>query len=307
MKFGNVFLATALSMALAPEIYSDYNPAARPGHAARWCADVIQTRLTDEETTLLLNLTYWSWQRSLSTIIFQKAAVDYLRQVETIFQRTLSSRLNPARMSAILNYRTDEWRHELARFERAQSLFLEELEKYRFITATYAQCAEYLVKDPYLSTSVTTLVTTLRETSRTALIKELQSKLTSINAVMEHMNKIMGSLRNDTRSIEDASRGFMDCIVQCTTPGMFYSFAKFDNHYNTFNEKAWQILTSSYGLSNVLWETTETARARFYAEHYLLLTQMLGCYTSRADLLMIAFNPEGFIEIHQRRELLPLC
>ena len=268
--------------------------------AQAWAYRVMQSNPTDEEKTLLLNLTYWSWQRSVTLLQMQAIAVEYVQRTGKIMDDAMVARLNPAAISSVLQYPTSKWERNFAAFDHAHDLFKKALLSYRCAAATYAWCTEYLIKEADMRFDIKEVIATLRENSRTARIKVMQEQLVSINALMDNMKKVMASVGFTTRDFsEENSRGLMDCIMQFATPGVFNSFAKFDKNYNAFNARIFGTLASSYSLSNVLWALTENVRVEFYEEHYAALKQACGCDHNK-HLLVAAFDADGFVEEGKR-------
>ena len=283
-----VMICSVLSMHSA----SCYND-----QAANWCSKVIKATPDHEEKILLLNLLYWSWQYSASIMTLQETVVEYVKRSGNMVNETMSARLNPAQISSILHHDSARWERDCAAFERAHKVLQRELKRYRSVAATYAQCTEYLIKTGDIRAEIKDLIKLVRQQSRAVRMVVWQEQFTSVSSIMDNLKKVMGSLDNHVRDgAVDASRGFLDCIVQYAVPGAFNSFAKFDTQYNAFNAKVWNTLVSSYAMSNVLWETTEKVRADFYKEHYELLLRLLSGPAVQKNLLVAAFDADGFVE-----------
>lgn len=265
-----------------------------------WCSKVIQADPTDEEKTLLANLLYWSWQRSATILSLQQAVVEYVQHSGTIIDETMGARLNPAKISSILKYETREWERDYAAFEKADTRMKQELKRYRFVAATYAQCIEYLIKTGDVRSAIKDLVQELREQSRAARLVVMQEQCTSLTAIMDNLKKVMHNFGNHVRDYaEEGSRSLFDCVVQFVTPAVFNSFATFDKKYNLFNKQFWNVLVNSYAMNNLLWEVTEQVRVDFYKAHYEALLQLLG---HEERLMIAAFDADGFVEINKREQ-----
>lgn len=268
--------------------------------ATIWCSKVLQSNPDHEEQILLLNLLYWSWQYSATMLRMQAAVVKYLKHSGQLIHEAMGARLNPAQLSSILRHSTAEWEHNCVTCEQAHKVFKKELEQYRFVAATYAQCIEYLMKIGSVRSELRALVKILRQSSREARMNVWQEQIGSLSGIMDNLTKIMKSLGGPVRLCSDLDRGFLDYVLEYVAPAAFNSFATFDKKYTVFNAQVWNTLVSSYAMGNILWETTEQVRVDFYTAHYDLLLQLLSGPEEQPWLQVAAFDPEGFVEAGKR-------
>ena len=276
--------------------------------AGAWTNKMLQADLSSEEKTILSNVLYWSWQRSVTILTLQSAVVDYTQKASTVLNGTMGARLNPAKLSSILDYKTSDWQTDLNAFDKAHKLMRDETVRYRAVAATYAHCLEYCLKTDNVRAQVKELIAEVRELSRAARMQVLQEQATSVSLVMAQIKKVMngfseGPMMRNVTADDDETRGIIAYIAQMVTPALFNSFARFDKKYNICNERLWQALTVSYGLSAILWKIIEQTRADFYQTYYATLMQALSSHDDTQHNLRTVFDADGFVQPPNRHDV----
>lgn len=264
--------------------------------ALLWTHKVSALHLSSEEEILVANLLYFSAERSRILLGMQEATVHYLQLMSTVVNDAMPARLNPARMSAILNYSTSQWYDKANALEQAQKNFLDIMVSYRYICATYAQCIEYILKNNIFRYKLDQEIRILRDSSRKARMHKFKESALSIQVWMDNLNQLMASFNGSSISREIIS-SFFDYIIDFTQPALLHSFVKFDKRYNAFNEHGWKTMITSYTLGNLIWKTLEEARHEFYTVYYETFIKERGTTT-----FPIAFNEEGFITPDERHD-----
>ena len=274
-----------------------------------WCSALKHEKLSQEDTIMLLNLTYWSWARSTMILHAQKAVAQYVHDVHELLHTSMAGRMNPARLCSIAGCSTDEWYHALKTYEQAQVQLVEKLKAYRYACATYAQCLEYILKSEHASPVVVRYAQSLREHARTSLLETLKKQALSVNKAMETLGKVFECVRfgGSTRSISSSAtrgvstRSFFDIVLNFADLGLFNSFSKFDKKYLQCNDVMWSSLAKSYALGNIIWDISEGARADFYKIHHRMLMRALCDDNVKAEIAT-AFGPDGFIAPNMRKQ-----
>lgn len=260
-----------------------------------WCSALKHEKLSHEDKLILLNLTYWSWARSAMILHAQKAVAQYVRDVHALIHTSMSGRMNPARLCSIAGCTSDEWRRTLQTYEHAHHELVEKLKAYRYASATYAQCIEYILKGDHASPAVVRYAQTLREHARDSLRATMKAQALSLNKAIETVSKVFESLRFGS------TRSFFEVVLNFADLGVFNAFAKFDKKYLQCNDTVWNTLAKSYALGNIIWDMSETARVEFYNVHHRMLVRAL-CDDGAACEIAAAFNPDGFIAPERRTQ-----
>lgn len=263
--------------------------------ALLWCSALKHEKLSGEDKIVLLNVTYWSWARSAMIMQAQKAVAHFVRAAHALVQTSMSGRMNPARLCDIAGCTTDEWRQTLTQYEQSHNELVEKLKAYRYASATYAQCLEYILKTDHASHVVVKYTQKVREQARVCLVDTLEEHALSIDKVIDTLSKVF-----DCVSMRSSTRGIVEVALQFADLGIFNSFAKFDKKYCQCNEAVWNTLAKSYTLSNIIWDMSEQARVDFYRVHHRMLMRAL--YNDGSPEIASAFNPDGFVAHEQRKQ-----
>lgn len=270
-----------------------------------WCSSLKHEKLSHEDKIMLLNVTYWSWARSTMILNVQKAVAQYVHDAHQLLHTSMAGRMNPARLCSIAGCSTDEWRNILNTYEQAHEQLVEKLKAYRYASATYAHCLEYILKSEQASPVVITYAQSLREHARASLLETLKTQALSVNKAMETLGKVFecvhfGSTRNAaTHGV--STRSVFDMVLNFADLGVFNSFAKFDKKYLQCNDVMWSSLAKSYALGNIIWDVSEATRVDFYKIHHRMLVRAL-CDDGVEPTIATAFGPDGFIALEKRKQ-----
>jgi len=269
------------------------------GQARAWCSDIVKQKLSTEEITLLLNLLYFSAQRSADIITMQKAVARYASATAPLLNDAISARRNPAKISSVINYSTQKWDAQLQQFDDAHAQLRPLLQSFRANAAAYAHCLEHLIKNNGIRSELLYFIEQLRENARQAMMATMRTNATSIATIKDTLKKIMGSFSNESRSLEESvsehiQRGIVDCLANFAAPAAMSSFIKLDQNYSQFNKVAWNALITGYEVNNLLWDMLEQTRFDFYQAHYAAFSALIT-QSNCAGPFLIAFDADGYI------------
>ena len=283
------------------------NVQARYEQEARvWASQVMQEVKSDEEITLIMNLLYFSAQRSVDILVLQKRMTDYMQNIGPLMHDVIIARRNPARLSSIMNYTTEAWNSTFDHALQASVCLLAFLPLYRSTAATYAHCLEHLIKDDGIRAELLSLINQLRDNGRDARMVVLREHVTSISTIKEDLEKIMKSCSGVRELLEEdfsekLMRGIMQTISSFSESAAVASYVKLDRKYMQFNDALWHTLTAGHEVYGLLWEMLETARAEFYQAHYSALQRALCDH----EEYVIAYDAHGLIAPENRVNSLP--
>lgn len=276
-----------------------------------WSKKIIKQEPSQEELTFLLNILYFSEQRSADIIRMQHAVASYVAAASSILNDAISSRRNPAKITSITGYQTSQWDASACKFDEAHVCMKLLLERYRADAAAYAQCLEYLIKKNGIRSELLFFIEELREDSRCAMMRAMQTNATSLQRIKDTLKKIMRTFSVETRALEDEitesiTRGIVDCLANFAAPAAIASYVKLDQRYNQFNEIAWRSLVMGYEVDNLLWDMLEEVRIDFYHTYYTTLAQVARENNVMPERVFVAFSADGVIMPGMRTVSLPL-
>jgi hypothetical protein len=266
--------------------------------AFAWCSALRYENISQEDQTIILNVTYWSWARSTMLVQAQKAVADYMHSAHGFIQTSMAARINPARLSSIAGCSTDEWACLVHTYENNQKELVEKLRAYRYASATYAQCIEYILKTDKASDVIVECAEKLRKHARAHMAVAMKSQALSLNKVLETLGKVFDCVR-----FGNTTRGFLDGMLNFAATDFFNAFGKWDRQYSQCNDVVWESLVKSYALSNIVWDMSETARIHFYKVYHRMAVRAL-CGDGVRHEISSAFDPDGFVQAEKRKRLL---
>jgi len=249
--------------------------------------------LNPSELQILINVVYFSYLRSQSTLNAQTKALDALETVWQTAQNITHLRLNP---SIDLPYQKTATQNK----KIANALWTAQQEHHR-IGTTYAQAFELILKkDLVSSTALTLAITKMRTNARQLIMQALLD-------VKQHVGDLCIYLTQPSPHTQK-NRSLLDTVSSYVPFFTTSSFAKINKAHLQASSKAFQALILLQQSGNHVWRIIEQTRGAWYFELYKQLYQLL--ITKNAGYLGIVFDETGYIPVTEKivlpkPELLP--
>lgn len=212
------------------------------------------------DARLLLNLLYWSYERSSSTLLTQAAAEKNLHEQWNAWQACADRRLNPKAIAAPFH---EHEQHEA--FEALDRQFHTTQSQYSAIVALATDACRYSHQP------VAFFVESIREQARQHVMHIMQQHLA---VVAKELEQQLGTQTLAMRSDSD-SRGLIAYLINQIAVA---SFAQLDASWRLSSNHLMMQFLHIQGLFNGLWETIETARATFYKTYFNLVHRVMCEY-----------------------------
>lgn len=256
-----------------------------PEQAQNWVQQVAKTS-TKKDMLALLNLIYWSYQRSAATLRAQSAFLaDQHVACQAVYAIT-STRLNPLRKQ-LYDVQPDQ-------LHKLRHRFIDAYQEHRRIGKIYSTCLETILSNNYISPLAHDLALQLRQQARTAMahhlyahLIEIDKHLTSLRGHMQESYELFQKLKVTRKSTDVLFNYFWDLV-----PGLAVkSFAYVDKQLTDINHQLWYVLLKSEEFGNYRWQIIEEKRAEFYATYYNALYQ---------HLQQVTVPPEAFSRLFDK-------
>lgn len=239
--------------------------------AAAWCQEIIHY-ISPADKERLLNLLYWSFMRSWSTLVAQEAWINDQQIASQTGYLLTSTRLNPARRQlytfnphALLKNRTN---------------LIDAIQQHERIGAIYTECLNDTIEKRPFAEPTNSLVKELRQAARKEIAQALSEELYNLQEMLHMVQKTIedtAHLYQQQRLTRSKSSKFLSYLWDYFPTFMIKTFVTFDNEFTDINHQLWQALIKSEQMGNYLWRIIEKRRAEFYAAYY---TALHGCITS---------------------------
>lgn len=274
--------------------------------AQQWmqrCAITSDNKLliNQHDLQLLLNVFYFSYQRSLITLQSQKKAIILLQQIWQGWQNIACRRRNPSKklaypdctISCELCNSFDELRKKHERISTTYDLMLE--------VTTKGQ----LFEDQLLKKNIEYIKDQARIVVTNALL-DVQNHVSELSRYMQSkrsmdLDEVDTSDDNDEAMQITRSKIYEYIKEQLPTVAV-QSFARSDNAFIAISQKNWDALLMAQELSNIIWHAVETKRAQFYLIYYRLLYEKTRLLQIQPFIL---FNEKGLINTSDTIHYLP--
>lgn len=253
-------------------------------HAQIWASQVTQLS-NEKETQALLNLLYWSYRRSATTLMAQKAFLTDQQLVTQAIYSITSTRLNPAYKQP---YTIDP-----EHLKKMRQHFIDAQQEHQCVGKMYSECIETIIHGNLLSSAVYDLALQVRDGARTVIAHQLSTHLGQID---HHLATLQDSLKESyqlfqkiqaTRKVGDL---FFHYLWDLLPALAVKSFVRFDNQLTDINHQLWHALLKSEEFGNYRWCIIEEKRAEFYATYYNALYQHLQHTTMSSAAFFLLFD-----------------
>lgn len=289
-----------------------------------------------QDAQLLLNLAYWSYQRSHATVMGQDIVIDHLKNSWMLWHNFISTRRNP---QTTLTYpdclSIDTMSANIAMHEHmyANTMYLHALET----TVEKSIISSESVKSyiAALRSEARMLVAQTVATSLTDLKQTLQQMLTAIAAftpfdklrVRRENEEADTKLKTETPCEYPQSSStnypfpshpelvegcnaiqkniFEENISFLINGFALQSFGKFDKEYLSSSAAYFEIFSQTQTLYNHFWQQVETTRSQFYQQAYMMIYESMTILQFPAESFFNAFNQNGLIANNQQYDKLP--
>lgn len=223
--------------------------------------DEIRELLRDaapHDVRLLLNLLYWSHERSCSTIVTQAAAERNLREQWDAWQSCADRRLNPKAGAAPFR---EHVHHHM--FESLQKEFHNIHSQYSSIVALTTDACRYTHQP------IAFFVEALREQARQHVMHIMKQHLTVVAKELEQQ------LGSQALALRLDRRGLISYLINQIAVA---SFAQLDASWRGSSNQLMLQFLAIQGLFNDVWNTIETARTTFYKTYFNLIINVMHEY-----------------------------
>jgi hypothetical protein len=210
------------------------------------------------DVRLLLNLVYWSYRRSQSTLLTQASAEKNLCEQWEAWQSCADRRLNPKAVAVPFH---QHMHHKV--FEKLQ-------EEFHITQFQYASIVE-LAADGYHYTHqpIASFVEALREQARQHVMHIMKQHLAAVAKDLEqHLGTQTLALRSDHRGL----------ITYLINQIAVTSFAHLDTSWRMRSNQLMLEFLHIQELFNSIWVTIEVARTRFYETYFRLIVDVMREY-----------------------------
>jgi hypothetical protein len=215
-----------------------------------------------EDTRFFLNLVYWSYQRSQTTILAQDAALQQLTASWKLWQNCAQTRINPTRA---LPYPAIVEVSSMTFNKAAQAQF--------HAHAAYAHITEQVLKQSLIKNKkMNAYIVAMREQARQ---KAAQAVLDSLAAFYDSMQHTQQDLIQCAQSFHPTKSIITDGVNYLLSGFGLPSFSTLDKQYNKKSDQLMSSILKSQELFNQVWFHIETARANFYKQIYTELVTLI--------------------------------
>ncbi len=252
----------------------------------------LENSLTEHDAHLLLNLIYWSYQRSATTLTAQRAFIADQTKTLEAHSALINTRLNPSIPVSVLKS------HDLI---TSREKFIKEFVNQQLSGKIYAHCVEELVHGSKIQSSVIKKhITTMRDNARAAIAQALLKKITELQetfCTIQCGMTTLAELFQQQSFFGKKSTKFLHYLWDYLPQVLIKSFVAFDKQYTELNNQCWQAVIKSEEFCNILWEVIEVERAQLYKEYYRALYNSLQKYNYTRDTYLLLYDNQKNLEL----------
>lgn len=254
-----------------------------------------------QDLQALLNLLYFSFDRSRSTLQASDKGALALNGPWHAFQNIIQLRRNPSK-------ETPYYINRNSYIDSMNTLYELQLEHHR-IGKTYAAAVESIVQGSLITNKhLKHGVIDIRDEARKVIAQALTN-------VQEHLDAILHMRDGQDDTQEECEKAMLPLLHKNFNLGDFIwsllphmaldSFVKADEMTISLSEDWWQALYELISLSNMVWKPIEKARAELYLEYYKAVYSMAQINNVNMTTMRIMFNEYGILGTDQQYEQLP--
>lgn len=246
-----------------------------------------------QELTILLNLVYFSFARSASTLRAQSITLHAATTAWQLYQNVVQTRRNPSKK---IPYAIDS---KEALNTMQESIILQQ--EHQKIGTSYANMLEAICKQGLINNDALNVgIAALRAQARMVLVTSLQTLedyvKELIDACQQYKNdSLFAKEEPPDLNNEEVTRGIIDVLTNWLPSIAYYSFVYADRLSITASEESWRLLNEVQNMHNKLWETLETLRAQFYLVIYQTLFAIAQKHELVSNQAYIIFDTNGLI------------
>jgi len=306
-------------------------------HAAPKCSfddaaiELLVSQISPHDARLLLNLFYWSYQRSEQTLLLQEQALRNLNEQWQVWYRCALRRVDAGSSSANLSYGSSMQEvppggvEHIAKHcfgggtQTGQAAFVKEDSHRTFLRAaadfhktqtTYTFVIDATTKaGSYTAPEAFAFVAAVRSESRRLVLcelwdhfqeikKELEAQLSGHQELWNHqIPSLLDLAAHHVRSTTPTDKSVSTMLAQHAA----LAFNHFDKLFMEKSDELFGYCVTMQGLFNKLWERIERVRADYYRILFLKLhTAMRNCHLPAASFCNL-FNERGLLKSHEKQ------
>lgn len=262
---------------------------------------------TPQDAQLLLNLIYWSYQRSATTCVTQPILFDAVEQSWQLWLNGATTRRNP---------RTPLPYPDVTEIDSYYANIFAQAQTY--INSAYINALSYTIEKDSLIESPTILsyIEKIRSEARIAIAKtiitslaDLETTLASIQTMLTTVQskKFIHTMQTLAKEVqEQKDKSFIDDGIHFVLNNLaLQAFAQCDKNYLASSDQFFNVLADTQKLYIALWEQLETARANYYQGIYETIYNCMTDLEFPSSSFLLAINADGCIDVDDQTEPLP--
>jgi hypothetical protein len=262
---------------------------------------------TAQDAQLLLNLIYWSYQRSAITCASQTILFDAVQQSWQLWLNGATTRRNPRTPLPYPDV-TEIDCYYANLFAQAQS----------YVNSAYCNALSCTIeKDSVIeSQAVTSYIEQVRSEARIAIAKtvisalaDLETTLASIQTMLTcvQSKKFIHTMQTLAKEVQDQKdKSFIDDGIQFVLNNLaLQAFAQSDKNYLATSDQFFKVLADTQTLYITLWDQLETARANYYQGIYETVYNCMIDLEFPSSSFLLAIDADGRIDVDKQTEPLP--
>lgn len=234
-----------------------------------------ELKICKEDLHLLLNLSYFSYLRSLTTLQAQDVAIKQLEVSWKGWQNIAHNRLDPSKPRP----------YEIKEEEKYYPDFWPLHDKHKTVGTSYTHAVNGIVEGDMLTTiNAQTAVKEMRAQSRAVVAQALLS-----------VKELLGSFFYEPQKKSGKSFSFLNHLWEYLPQLAMHSFVEANKLNDELSEEAWKAIFTMQTFGAETWEKIEEARASFYLALYKELFVVADNIFLEQEFRTILFDEVGII------------
>lgn len=240
---------------------------------------------TSQDAQILLNVLYWSYLRSETTIAAQEMIFDHFQQSWRVWLNSITTRRNP---------RTALPYPEMEPLEATSVNFAARAQE--LVQKSYLAALQYSIEENslLLSPAVKAYIEAARAEVRTQLAQTLVSSLVDVEKALQKLYALM------------QHKNFIQDGIEYVVNGLaLQSFAQFDKKYLTSSDQFFRMLAETQTMYSEVWKQLEEIRAQYYKNLYHTVYTTMTELHYAPESFLAAFDEHGYTPREKQTEPLP--
>jgi hypothetical protein len=240
---------------------------------------------TSQDAQILLNVIYWSYLRSETTLAAQEMIFEHFQQSWRVWLNSITTRRNP---------RTAIPYPEIKQLDATYVNLATQAQD--MVQKTYLSALQFSIEENSLpiSPAVKAYIEAARAEVRTQLAHTLVSSLVDVEKALQKLYTLM------------QHKNFIQDGIEYVVNGLaLQSFAQFDKKYLTSSDQFFRMLAETQVMYSEVWEKLEGIRAHYYKNLYHTVYTTMTELHCAPESFLAAFDEHGYIPQEKQIEPLP--